>query len=116
MLDDDLLRRIGNRRWVSMSLERALGIPPETPINSIQLDKAVVFNLHGGLKTSPEESKSAAEYISGPELDANEKSKQCSTVFQANMPGAMSLAEVENQIDLGRWKLMIGQRLVNLEV
>ena len=99
-----------------MSLERALGIPSETPINSIKLNTTVAFNIQESLRNSPEESKSAVEYIYGPEVDANEKSKQCSTVFQAKTPGAMSLAEVENQIDLGRWKLMIGQRLVNLEV
>ena len=38
------------------------------------------------------------------------------TVFRAKMPGALTLQEVQEQIDLGKWNLKFGNRLVNLEV
>ena len=59
----------------------------------------------------------ALRYINGSNdgdnLNAPEDPK---TVFEAGMPGALTLEEVREKIDLDHWKVMIGDRIVELEV
>lgn len=62
----------------------------------------------------PEGFKSSLEYVSGP--DEDDTAERPATVFEARMPGAMAKEEVENEIDLGQWRLKIQGRIVHLEV
>lgn len=99
-----------------MSLERAWANSPTNPMSFLQSDSAVGADFQKELTMSPENFKSALEYFYGPEEDIEEQSMRYATVFQAKTPGAMSLEDVENQIDLGQWKLKLGDRFVVLEV
>lgn len=64
----------------------------------------------------PEILKTALEYVHGPEANDQNQPQRATTVFEARMPGAMTLEEVKDQINLDRWQLKLGSRLVNLEV
>lgn len=98
-----MLQKLETRRWVSLSLE----ISAQSSCRNAN--------------TSPQpshfdNSESPLEDVYGPDADLDDESDRPSTVFQAKMPGAMTVEEVEDQIDLGRWRLKLGDRLVNLEV
>ena len=64
----------------------------------------------------PSAFKLALEYIDWHDQKQDPEGEKTINVFTAGMPGALSLKELEREVDLGRWKLKLGQRLVNLEV
>ena len=63
----------------------------------------------------PDNFNSALEYFYGTSEDHLEQPEHCTNVFQAGTPGTMSLEAVQNQINLSKWKLKLGSRLVKLE-
>lgn len=116
LLNDDLIQRLDSRPWVSMSLERELAIPC-TDLNTFLQSKSLVSSLFPKeLLMGPDKFKAALQYVYGPEQDDIKRSQCDATVFQARMPGAMTLKEVTDQINLDRWQLKLGSRLVHLEV
>ncbi|KAL6717494.1 Arginyl-tRNA--protein transferase 1 [Lecanora helva] len=115
VLDDDLLQRLGARQWVSMSLERAWALSPATNSNSGQSNSAGSSDYQTELHVDPESIISVTDYVRGPEEDLEERSRRYTTVFQAGTPGALSLQELQDKIDLGKWNLKIGNRMVRLE-
>lgn len=98
-----------------MSLERMLAIPRTNLDTFLHSDGLVNSHFQEELSMGPDQFKSALEYIHGPGEDDGNQSQRAATVFQARMPGAMTLEEVEDQINLDRWRLQLGSRLVNLE-
>ena len=69
------------------------------------------------LDMGPVSYKLALTYMNGSvESDSFDKGRGEMTVFQAGMPGAMTIREVEDIIDLGHWRLKIGERIVLLQV
>ncbi len=60
----------------------------------------------------PDKFRLAFGYING----YDQEQKEASDVFHAGTPGALSLDKLEEKIDLGQWRLKLGQRLVKLEV
>lgn len=116
-LDMDPLQRLSVRRWVSMSLERAWSLPPTVHPSFMQSASTFSADFQEELTMGPENFKLALEYIYGPEEESFEtQSKQCSTVFQAKMPGAMSIEEVQDRVNLDQWRVRLGKRLVHLQV
>ena len=57
----------------------------------------------------------ALDYINGQDHEKTFEGEKASNGFHA-MPGALSLEEVVEKIDLGKWRLKLGQRVVRLEV
>ena len=64
----------------------------------------------------PNKFKLALAYINGPDPERNPRAKDATNVFHAGTPGTLSLKELEETVDLGQWKLKLGQSLVKLEV
>lgn len=113
-LDSDMLQRLSTRKWVSMSFERSLGIASDSPMTFLQSGAVVSSNFSKELDMGPEGFKYSLEYING--LDESDAAGEAKIAFEAGMPGAMTKAEVEEQIDLGLWRLKIQGRIVHLEV
>lgn len=82
----------------------------------MQSDKIVSSCFDEEVAMGRDNFLSAFEYIHEPREDDRHNSRRPTTVFEARMPGAMTTEEVEDQIDLDRWKLKLGRRLVELEV
>ena len=100
-----------------MDLERALGPGPSSLSTFLQSDRATGSDFQQELGMGHFDFISAFEYIRGSDLDRDvECTKDIATVFQACAPGALSLEQVEQDIDLGQWKLRIGDMIVCLEV
>ena len=99
-LDAEMMRKLDTRRWVSMALERAIQAHAEDTPRYIEQDHPLsdLQNLYG-----PKEDK-----LVMPDHDV--------TVFDAKMPGIMTLGEIRSQIDLGGWRLRLGNQIAHLEV
>lgn len=99
-----------------MSIERAFAISITALASFLQSDHVASSDFRRELAMGPESFKHVLAYVYGLEEDSEEQCKHTGTVFQAKMPGAMTVEEVEDQIDLSRWNLKIGNKLVNLKV
>ena len=110
------MQRLSARRWVSMTVERALEISPNYLAVIFECYQATTSNFQKELSMGPSEFKLALEYINGQDQEQNIEGKEASNVFHAGTPGALSLKELEEKVDLGQWNLKLGQRLVKLEV
>ena len=115
-LDADMLKRLSVRRWVSMSLEREWAIAPTSCPTFMQSSNAVTADFQQELKLDRKTFAAALEYIFEPEEDLEQQSRRYATVFQAEMPGVMSLKSLQDQIDLGQWGLRLGNQVAKLEV
>ena len=108
------MKRLSTRKWVSMAVEQALEVPPSSLTTFLQSDLATASNFQSELNMGPKKFKLALEYINGPDPEQNPK--DATNVFQASTPGTLSLEELEEAVDLGQWRLKLGQSLVKLEV
>ena len=100
-LDAELLEHLSNRKWTSMAIERYLKSP----------------SFQQKLDMGPVKYKFALEYRNGSEESGGfDKRRGETNVFQAGMPGAMTITEIQETMNLGHWKLIIGARIVLLEV
>ena len=100
-LNAELLEHLSNRKWTSMAIERYL--------------KSLSFQQK--LDMGPVKYKFAFDYMNGSDESGDfDKRRGETNVFQAGMPGAMTITEVQETMNLGHWKLMIGDRIVLLEV
>lgn len=95
-LDADHLARLFARKYVSMSLERQLRLPPRnlTPADDLGLDDEELTQLRRYLQ-------------SGETVGA----------FGSLMPGLMTLDEVQNEVNLNGWKVKLSDSItVRLDV
>lgn len=115
-LDSDLMHRLSARRWVSMAVERALEVPSNSLTVFLQSDRATTSNFRKELDMGPSKFKLALGYINGQDREQDSEGEKASNVFHAGTPGALSLEELEEKVDLGQWNLKLGQRVVKLEV
>ncbi|KAL8944249.1 MAG: hypothetical protein Q9216_000544 [Gyalolechia sp. 2 TL-2023] len=92
LLDADHLARLSARKYVSLSLERQLHLPPRrlTDSDKLGLDSDALLRLR--------------EY----QREVGPGGKSQSSALGSCMPGLMSLEEVENVIDIGKWPLKYG--------
>ncbi|MCJ1274838.1 Arginyl-tRNA--protein transferase 1 [Puttea exsequens] len=112
-LNSDMLQRLSARKWLSMSIERSLGVLPDSLSTFLQSDAVVSSDFSRELAIGPRGFQYFFEYINGPnESDSIERPE---SAFDAGMPGAMAIEELEHQVDLGRWKLKIGNMIVPVE-
>ena len=115
-LDSDMLQRLSARKWVSMGLERALELPPDSLTPFLQSERATTSSFQKELNMGPSQFKLALGYIVGQNQEQGSEGKDASDVFQAGTPGVLSLEELEEKFDLGQWGLKLGQRIVKMEV
>ncbi|KAL9061978.1 MAG: hypothetical protein Q9206_000164 [Seirophora lacunosa] len=96
LLDADHLARLSARNYVSMFLERQLHLPPHkiTKMDELGLDEDSVVRLRDYQKECDPSWNSA---------------------FDAGMPGIMSLDEIREELELGRWIFKCGNMLAHLE-
>ena len=99
-----------------MTIERTLAIPPDIkeaqdlmdgPLTAPQFDKGIEY----GNVRYPK----AVEYLIG-RSPAQLASTIGSSIFELGIPGAMSLEEVEKDMSLGDWKVLVGVNPVALKV
>ena len=98
-----------------MAVERALEVPSNSLSTFLQSDRATASSFFKELAMGANNFKVALGYINGQDKEHESKGKEASNVFDAGTPGALSLEELEDQIDLGRWKVKLKQHLVKLE-
>lgn len=111
-----MMQRLAVRRWVSMAVERALEVSPNSLFVFLQSDRATTSNFQKELNMGPSKFKLALEYINLEDEKQDVGGQEASNVFHAGTPGALSLEEVEENVDLDQWILKLGRRLVKLEV
>ncbi len=100
-LDAELLEHLSTRKWTSMAIERYLKSP----------------SFQQKLDMGPVRYKFALDYMNGSDESGNFNERRGETnVFQAGMPGAMTITEIQETMNLGHWRLMIEDRFVFLEV
>lgn len=100
-LDSELLEHLSIRKWTSMAIERYLKSP----------------SFQQKLDMGPVKYKFALDYMNGSDESGDLNNRRGETnVFQAGMPGAMTLTEIQETMNLGHWRLMIRDRIVFLEV
>ncbi|KAI9820597.1 MAG: Arginyl-tRNA--protein transferase 1 [Pycnora praestabilis] len=95
MLDDDLRKRLDARKYVSLSRERRLGISAE-PSSSLAADN--IGNTEENTQNQ-----------SSPVISLLRPSSSPESLFEMNMPGVMSLEEVQIQIDLDKMRISFGK-------
>ena len=110
------MQRLSERKWVSMAVEQALEVPPSSLTTFLQSDLATASNFQSELNMGPNKFKLALGYINEPDPERNPRAKEATNVFHADTPGTLSLEELEETIDLGQWRLKLGQSLVKLQV
>ncbi|KAL8695170.1 MAG: hypothetical protein Q9218_000338 [Villophora microphyllina] len=91
LLDADHLARLSARKYVSMSLERQLRLPPRISSTSddLGLDSAGLTKLQHYLRPG-----------------------ETSDAFGSFMPGIMTLDEVQNEIDLDGWRVKLSDFII----
>ena len=100
-LDAEILEHLSTRKWTSMAIERYLKSP----------------SFQQKLDVGPVKYKFALDYLTGSHESGDfDRRRGETTVFQAGMPGAMTITEIQDTMKLGHWRLMIGDRIVLLEV
>ena len=112
-LDSDLLARLSLRKYVSLSRERRLNIPPEPIPASVDLARDTLAPLLG--PPSPETLEDLSDYIKA-QVDPLELHAKDRSIFEARTPGAMTLEEIERDIRLGEWNIRIQGFMAQLQV
>ncbi|KAL9612241.1 MAG: hypothetical protein Q9167_003154 [Letrouitia subvulpina] len=102
LFDEDFIKRLSARKYVSMRQERQLNLPagPLTDIEEAEME--------------PVKREALREYLS----EANPPVEGAlDSVFENRMPGVLSLEEVRRDIDLGQWRAKLrSDRMVRLKV
>lgn len=97
-----------------MSIERQYNLPVD-PGMFLQSDSRTSSNFGRELAMSPETFEFLLDYVTHQD-DARASAEACSSAFEAGMPGVMRLEEVEEEVDLDRWKLKLRGVVVSLQV
>lgn len=104
-IDPDFLQRMSARKYLSMTIERKYNLPVE-PGLFLQSDSRTSFNFGPELAMGRESFEFLLDYVTHPD-DARTSVENCSSAFEAGMPGVMPLKEVNEQA-LGRWRIKLG--------
>ena len=110
------MQLLSARKWVSMAVERVLEVSPCSLTTFLQSDRATASSFPKELGMGPHRFKLALGYINGQDQEQHSEEDEVSSVFQAGTPGALSSEQLEDRIELGQWRVKLGQRLVKLAV
>ena len=99
-----------------MSRERLFNLPATSNV-SIS-NQASIGEFAQRFNLDLESSNSLSEYLKSPVQSgtAAEPETSFESVFEAGMPGVMTLDQVRQEIDLGQWKMKYGEIHCKLEV
>lgn len=111
-----MMQRLSTRKWVSMAAERVLEVSSNSLTIFLQSDRTTTSSFRKELNMGPSKFKFALEYINGQDQKQDSEGEEVSNVFHAGTPGALSLEELDEKVDLGQWSLKLGQRLLKLKV
>lgn len=114
-LDSEMMQRLSTRKWVSMAAERVLEVSSNSLTIFLQSDRTTTSSFRKELNMGPSKFKFALEYINGQDQKQDSEGEEVSNVFHAGTPGALSLEELDEKVDLGQWSLKLGQRLLKLK-
>ena len=115
-LDKDYLARLSARRYVSNSRDRRLGILASTNSSkddetSGKNDAAPELELEPSAGRLPDD----VDYLNGDNHGAVSEYDKASA-FRNNMPGVMTVAQVEEQVSLEDLEIQVGSMRLNLAV
>lgn len=98
---------------MSMAFERQYDLPAESNL-FLQPDTST-SNFCRDKVIGQDAFKFLFDYVSRSH-DAQVPPEVFSSAFEADMPGVMRLKEVEQEIDLGEWRLQVRDMIVSLQV
>ncbi|MCJ1426608.1 Arginyl-tRNA--protein transferase 1 [Sticta canariensis] len=115
VLDSEILQRMSVRKYVAMSRERLFNLPATSNV-SIS-NQASIGELAQRFNLDLESSNSLSEYLKSPVQSSTTVEPEISfeSVFEAGMPGVMTLDQVRQEVDLGQWKMKYGNIHCKLE-
>lgn len=99
-----------------MSRERKYDIPIVPPPDFLKSTFAPSSNHEQDENSRSKTYKSLSKYLTAPSQTNGGHETRHSSVFEAETPGTMTLEDVDQQIDLGKWELKLGDMIVTLEV
>lgn len=115
LLDSDMFQRMSARRYVSMANERQFNLPVVSN-TFLQSDRVTSSDFSQELELGFDTFEWLFEYVQVSTPETTESGQTFSSVFEAGTPGVMTLEDVEEDIDLGSWRLKLGDTIVALEV
>ena len=111
-----MLARLSARKYVSLSRDRRLGITAVSDSTDfLQSNHRASSRFTEELNLGLEKFKSDLSYVDDEGADPKNKHQHCS-LFELDMPGVMTLEEVEAKVDLSTWKLKLGSLVLSLDV
>lgn len=115
LLDSDMLQRMSFRQYVSMSRERLLNLSATS--NDSVSNQAAVREFAEKVNLDLEGFKSLSEYLKSPAQNRYmAKLETLKSVFEAGMPGVMTLEQVQQEVNLDQWNMKYGKTICKLEV
>ena len=116
MLDEELQKRLSARKFVSMAIERSLGLPPDFEnLKATLKDPVISSRLNDRIEIGNVRYTKALDYVNGQTL-ALPFTTIGSSIFEIGLPGALSLDEVLESVPLHEWKVSIGGVPYELQV
>jgi len=99
-----------------MSLERKLQLPSDpSKLSTLLQSSSPNSPLHKSIEIGNVKYNQALEYAKGsPDPDSG--AIEVENVFDAGMPGAMSIEELESKVDLGSWGVRLRDGIFQLKV
>ena len=109
-------QRLSARRFVSMEIERALGLPASSEHLEETLNiPSIASRLDREIEIGNVKYDKALDYVKQQDPRTSNINSG-STVFEAGMPGVMPLSELGEKVDLGSWKLAVKDRVYEVQV
>lgn len=116
-LDTEMTNELDKMPYHSRSSKRSLQTFERSNGRAeADLTKALSSNINSNDQLQNSSADHAITEDEDEDDDSNETEIPECSLFSLNVPGVMTKAELETTIDLGKWKLLFKQRLVDLEV
>ena len=114
-LNANIFQRLSARRFVSLALDQHLRVPANPDELSLFLESSLETgsDLLKPLEMRNVKYARAIDYV---KENAQENEETPDGVFEASMPGALSLVELREQTDLDNWLVRLGDHITTLEV
>jgi hypothetical protein len=113
-MDDDMLRRMSNRKYLSMSIEHQYNLPADGTV-FLQSESSTGSDFSQEVAMGLKTFTFLYDYVTLP-CQMLEPYQPWPSAFQAGTPGVMRLEDVEQAVDLGRWKLKLRGMVIFLQV
>lgn len=99
-----------------MTIERLLKLPSDpNELQELLQSPSETANFMKKIEIGNVRYEHALHYVNGTNSKPAGLTKHAN-VFEAGTPGVLSLAELDNSIELGQWKVRVGSETAALEV